>query len=323
MNRAPRAWVLNLDAESELAAPRRYAPTRHLREIVERERAKLVATLLAPGDVLVTDEGLRGDPTLAERVADLEGVAWSPTPTALALLARAGARVPGTPSLEVLRTVNARPFAAAVREPFARSSFAKQVVTTREAALAQLALPAELGWLVRRTFGAAGRGRRRIHAGKPDAGELAWLDASLALGPLVIEPWVQVTTEFTRSGWVGADGVVTISRPCFQRTTEQGAWIATERAPVGEVAGEDDRALAGAFEAAGRALAGAGYVGPFGIDAYRHRRTDGRPGTVLNPLSEINARFTMDWALALSPTEQAREAGARLDGLLEGAGGAS
>ena len=47
------------------------------------------------------------------------------------------------------------------------------------------------------------------------------------------------------------------------------------------------------------ALRSAGYVGPFGIDAWRYRRDDG--AIVLNPLGEINARMTfglVEWARA-------------------------
>lgn len=293
----PRAWVLNLDAESELAAAQRYAPTAHLRAIVERERTRLVGSLLRPGDVLVTEESLARDPLAA---AGLAGVAWSPTPTALALLRRAGARLDETPSLATLRTVNARPFAAAVRAQFAGASFEKSIASCLDEVLALLARPAPHGWLVRRTFGAAGRGRRRIASGRPRADETAWIEASLRIGPLVIEPWVEVLLEHTRSGWVGRDGAVTISRPCFQKVAEHGAWLGTERAARGALSREDDAALAGAFESAGRALAAAGYFGPFGIDAYHHRALDGSGRAVLNPLSEINARFTMDWATAMS-----------------------
>lgn len=308
----PRAWVLNLDAESELAAVRRYAPTAHLRAIVERERTRLLGTLLRPGDVLVTEAALARDPRLA---AGLAGVAWSPTPTALALLRRSGARVEAAPGLEVLRTVNARPFAAAVRAPLAGASFEKAVAATLEQTLALLAHPAPHGWLVRRTFGAAGRGRRRIASGRPRADELAWIEASLRIGPLVLEPWVEVTLEHTRSGWVGRDGVVSISRPCFQKVAEHGAWLATERAGRGELSRADDAALAAAFESAGHALATAGYFGPFGIDAYHHRALDGSGRNVLNPLSEINARFTMDWATAMSDARAPELALERLDSL--------
>ena len=218
------------------------------------------------------------------------------------------------PSVEVLRAVNARPFAALVRAPFARASFEKHVAHSLEHALELVARASDDGWLVRRTFGAAGRGRRRIARGTPTAAELDWLVASLRLGPLVVEPWVHVTREYTRSAWVHRNGEVVISAPCFQETTTQGAWVRTERAARGEVSHDDDARLGEVVEAAGRALAQAGYFGPFGIDAYRHR-VAGRAGDVLNPLSEINARFTMDWANAMATEPEKGEAVARLEKL--------
>jgi hypothetical protein len=294
----PRVWVLNLDAENELEAGSRYAPTRHLAAIVARESRRLLGTLVAPGDFVLDGRPLA--PEVAERVRGLPGLAWSPTPTALARLAAAGARLPAAPDPSVLGTVNARPFAAAVRMPLTGASFAKHVVGDLDSALTVLASsPARSGgdgWLVRRTFGAAGRGRRRIAAGSPDAAERAWLVASLRRGSLVIEPWVRVTREYTRSAWVTRRGAVVLSPPCFQETTASGAWTRTEPAEHGAVSRDDDARLAEAVEAAGAALAGAGYSGPFGIDAFRHR---GPRGEVLNPLSEINARFTMDWTTAM------------------------
>ena len=288
----PRVWVLNLDAEQELEAGRGYAPTDHLRAIVARERRRLIGTLGAPDIVLGEGELTAVE---RERVHGLEGLAWSPTPRALARLTAAGARPVAAPALDVLRTVNARPFAVAVRAPLAGASFAKLVVVTLEEALAALARPAADGWLVRRTFGAAGRGRRRIAAGRPTGAELAWLMASLRRGALVIEPWVQVTCEYTRSAWVTTCGEVVISPPCFQETTREGAWTRTEQAECGAVSREDDARLEEAVAVAGAALARAGYFGPFGIDAFRHKSARGE---VLNPLSEINARFTMDWSTA-------------------------
>jgi len=99
--------------------------------------------------------------------------------------------------------------------------------------------------------------------------------------------------------------------PCTQETTREGAWTGTQLAQAGELAHEDDSELEAAVESAGRALARAGYFGPFGIDAYRHRALDGSARTWLNPLSEINARFTMDWKLAMNPSGKYE----RLDGL--------
>jgi hypothetical protein len=306
VEREPRAWVLNLDAENELDAGPRYAPTRHLDAIVARESRRLVGTLVAPGDVVLTAADVDAEAS-ARNVRGLTGLAWSPTPRARRLLERAGATPVAAPEAAVLAAVNARPFAAQVRAPLVEASFAKHVATDLEQALALLGAPrgaAPDGWLVRRTFGAAGRGRRRIAPGRPDEAELAWLAAGLRRGPLVLEPWVRVTREYTRSGWVDRDGHVSMSSPCLQETTPTGAWVRTAPGASGDVAREDDARLASAFESAGRRLARAGYFGPFGIDAFRHRVPGravraGGAREVLNPLSEINARFTMDWTAGM------------------------
>ena len=292
---APRVWVLNLDAEHELEAGQRYAPTQHLRRVVARESQRLLGTLVPPGDIVVTEEQL-ADGT-ASIPAGLTGLAWSPTRRARELLTLAGATPVAALSPEVLATVNARPFTVQTRAPLVEASFEKYVALDLDQALARLARPASDGpdgWLVRRTFGAAGRGRRRLRSGRPTEAELAWLVASLRRGPLVIEPWVRVTREYTRSGWVASDGRVAMSAPCFQETTAEGAWTRTEAGQSGDISQADDARLAQAFERAGAALAQAGYFGPFGIDAFRHR-VPGGSRDVLNPLSEINARFTMDW----------------------------
>ncbi len=312
-----RAWVLNLDAESELEAARSYAPTRHLASIVTRESARLVGRLTAPGDVVITAEDVAKGSPAARAARGLRGVAWCPTPRALGLLASAGAVTAPAPDLAVIRRVNARPFAVDVRAPLAAGSFEKAVAHTLEEALALLAGSAPRGWLVRRTFGAAGRGRRRLSVGRPREDERAWLVASLRHGPLVVEPWVEIEREYTRSGWVGADGAITISRPCFQETTAHGAWTRTDCAGAGEVPREDDERLAETMQRVGEALVAAGYFGPYGIDAYRHQAANGARASVLNPLSEINARFTMDWATAFASDPLLGVAHARASGLLD------
>lgn len=298
-DRPPRAWVLNLDAEHELAVGRGYTPTRRIAAVVARERRRLVGLLVAPGDVVLDDPVLDDVPAACRGFA---GMAWSPTPRALSRLAAAGAVVAASPPVAVLRAVNERAFAAAVRAPLAGESFAKDVAVTLEQTLALLARPAEGGWLVRRAFGAAGRGRRRLPAGRPADTDRAWIAAGLRQGPLLVEPWVQVTREYTRCGWVRRDGTVVVAAPCFQATTPQGAWVHSERVGRGEIDRADDAVLAATVEATGAALWRAGYFGPFGIDAFRHRP----PGKVhapdvLNPMSEINARYTMDWSLPVEP----------------------
>ncbi|MAB80736.1 MAG: hypothetical protein CMJ89_15415 [Planctomycetes bacterium] len=305
MSTRPLAWVLNLDAENELEAGPGYTPARHIQRIVARERKHLFGTLVAPGDVVVEAGSTGGEESA--RARGLPGLAWSPTPRARALLARAGAIPVAGPTLETLRTVNGRPFALEVRATLREDGFDKHLARNLEQALALLAQPAREGWLVRRTFGAAGRGRRRIASGRPSSTELAWLVKGLRKGALIIEPWVTITQEFTRSGWVARDGHVSSAAPCFQATTREGAWRRTECAERGAITRAEDARLEGAFFAAGRALAGAGYFGPFGIDSFRHRC--GGPGSaeLLNPLGEINPRFTMDWVAGMS-ADQGRKA---------------
>ena len=293
-DRERRVWVLNLDAEHELEVRGSYTPSRHLEAIVRRERRRLLETLIAPDDVVLLEEA----DVKSGRAVDLPGLAWSPTRSALARLERAGARPVATPDVECLRSVNARPFAAGVRAALpGLEAFEKRVVSVLDEVLAALARPAAEGWLVRRTFGASGRGRRRIAAGSPDAAERAWLEASLRTGPLIVEPWVHVTREHTRSGWVERDGTVHVAAPCFQAVTREGAWTTTEAADV--IDRDEDARLEEAFRAAGSALAESGYFGPFGIDAFRYRTAGPGSPELLNPLSEINARLTMDWTTGM------------------------
>ncbi len=295
MNREPRVWVLNLDAEQELESGRGYQPSDRMRRIVDTQSQRLVGRLVGPDDIVLGEDDHGHDP----RARGLAGLAWSPTPWALARLTAAGATPAQTTPVEVLRAVNARPFAADVRTPLVDSSFEKHPAMTLEQCLERLAQPAPHGWLVRRTFGAAGRGRRRIRAGRPDDAERSWLVASLRRGPLILEPWVHITREYTRSAWIAPTGEVDLSRPCFQATTTDGAWTETVHAARGEVTSSDDDRLQQAVLRTGEALHAAGYSGPFGIDAFRHR-VPGSRVEVLNPMSEINARFTMDWAMAMS-----------------------
>ena len=326
------AWILNLDAEHELEAPRAYAPTGRLRAIVAAQRATLLGSLVPIGDlVLEAREGRVGSGTERWRALEVTGpgaarerlvardelagrpaVAWSPTAGVRRLVEGSGlelATLPvgpwsgaagAPPDHALLARVNARPFAADLRRALPGDAFARDVVAELEPLLALLARPAPLGWLVRRSFGAAGRGRRRLAdltARRPDEAEVAWLRASLTRGPVTVEPWVEVVTEYTRSGLVRPDGSLLLSGPCFQEVARSGAWTRTEAAAGGEVAREDDAALARALEAAGEALAAAGYHGPFGVDAFRYR--DGAGGTRLNALGELNARYTMDWRPAM------------------------
>jgi len=73
-----------------------------------------------------------------------------------------------------------------------------------------------------------------------------------------------------------------------QRVDRKGQFAGIDLQPA-LTEGDRDRLLE-TVEAVTGALRRAGYVGPFGIDAWSYRREDGT--VLLNPLGEINARVT-------------------------------
>ncbi|HKO90692.1 MAG TPA: hypothetical protein VJU61_06050, partial [Polyangiaceae bacterium] len=82
-----RVWVLNLDAELELASRGQYQTRQQLARTLEPwiERAR---SLFSPGDRLLDDAEPLSPGTTAL------GVCWCPTPSALRRLARAGVTLP-------------------------------------------------------------------------------------------------------------------------------------------------------------------------------------------------------------------------------------
>ena len=104
---APRAWVLNLDAELELRHPDRYQPTQRTL-LACRHFESLARTLIRPGDLVLSREAA----PVRNSAAGYRGAAWCPTPSVLAFLERAGATLPAAPPLACLQRVNHRRFHA-------------------------------------------------------------------------------------------------------------------------------------------------------------------------------------------------------------------
>lgn len=285
---ARRAWLLNFDAEAELADPSARTPSR---AIVERARslAGSVGALLGPGDVVLD----RAGPPLPAglRLA----CAWCPTPGALAEITRAGLDAPAAPPLAVLRSVNHRRFSAEL----GRALPGARYVATRAALDDALAGPSPTGrWLLKRPFGFAARGRLRVGPGAPDAAAERWIEASLSSGEgLEVEPWVERAGDYGLHGHLEATGALTLGEPTTQRCEEGGAWLGSARAEAGELSGPELAALRGAAHEAAAALHAAGYFGPFGVDAFRFR--DGRGALGFEPRCEINARYSMGWAVGM------------------------
>jgi hypothetical protein len=290
---SPVAWLLNFDADEELAVGAGYNPSRATLERLRELPARLVG-LVRPGDVVA------GDEPLDERFL---GLAWCPTPRARARLAALGVRVPRAPALEVLRRANHRRFAAELGDGLPGAAF---VGAVGEVA-ARVAQPTPSGrWLLKRPFSRAGSGRRCVPSGELGAADGAWVTASLARDGLQVEPWVELVVEVALHGFVAEAGAITLGELCAQEVDRHGAWQKSARAPdAGAV--DERRALFAAAERAGQALRGAGYFGPFGIDGYRYR-DDG--AVAFNPLSELNARYTMGWAVGMGARRPDREVSA-------------
>jgi hypothetical protein len=151
--------------------------------------------------------------------------------------------------------------------------------------------------LIKRLFGFAGRGQLRLAPGPVDPAARAFLERALREDDAVtVEPWLERTGDFALHGYLASDGVCTLGDPTVQEISPRGVWRATRRAgPDDLVAGESERLVALA-RAAAKALRGAGFHGPFGLDALRFGGPGGSPELVR---CELNARYTMGWALGM------------------------
>ncbi len=279
------AWVLNLDADLELA-DRRYAPSAAVRAAMAPRVATLAASLLGPDDVLVSDD----DPPRS--AAGLVGRAFCPTPRAIALLVRVGARPAPHPGVEILREVNGRAFAASLGPTLPGAVFARDADVALRALDARPSVAAQ--WRVKRAFGMAGRGQRPIAPGAATDADRAFLRKAIAAeGGVMIEPDVAIVRELAVHGVVAEDGSWRLGRLVAQECDAHGQWLGS--APAEDVDASLRAALSSEGDRVARARGAAGYWGPFGVDAFLYRDLAG--AVHLQPRSEINARYSMGFAV--------------------------
>jgi ATP-grasp domain len=285
-----KVWVLNLDAEFELASPGPYQTPDRVAKALE-PWAQKARVLLAPEDQLI--ETWSADPA---RAADAIGACWCPTPSALRRLSRAGVRLPPSPSLTVLQRVNDRRFYLGLGGGAPGAIYVEQPEQLEAALAARSGAP----WLFKKPFGFAGRGQRRIGR-EVTADDRRWLSDGLRQGGLLAEPWLELEREVCLHGNIDASGAVQLGQACLQRTDAQRAWVSSTRAGPDDLTPAQRSALTSSAERVAEALIRAGYFGPFGIDAYLWRNAAGN--LELNPLSEVNARFTMGFSLGMRAAE--------------------
>lgn len=278
-------WLFNLDADIELAMGKGYSPSHAVLAAMTAPRARLAAELARPGDGVVVEDasGAR-----IEGANDTRGRAFCPTPRAIALFRRLGVEPEPHPPVEVLRRVNGRAFSAALGQTLEGAVFATSVEEARRVIAS--APPIGAQWRVKRAFGMAGRGQRPIAPGALGDADAAYLRASIERdGGIQIEPEVELVRELGLHGVRDATGELRVGRLVEQRCDATGQWL--ESRPATDVIAE--RRLREELERVASALAGAGYFGPFGIDAFEYRvDTELR----FNPRSEINARYSMGFA---------------------------
>ncbi|AKV01021.1 hypothetical protein AKJ09_07684 [Labilithrix luteola] len=281
------AWVLNLDADLELGARARYAPTKKVLAAMRPHVEALRGSLLGPDDMLV-DETTPPDSAKA-RV----GRAFCPTPRALAILRRAGAVPEPHPNVAVLREVNGRAFCTSLGPTLEGGAF----VTDLHEAVRKLegAPPFADAWRIKRAHGMSGRGQRVVRAGQLANDDLVFLRAGLAEAGVQIEPNVTIEAEYGLHGVLAQDGSLELGRIVRQICDARGQWTKTELAahvPSSIVAAFEDE-----VRRVGKALSEAGYFGPFGVDGFSYR--DARGETLFQPRSEINARYSMGFGIGL------------------------
>ena len=305
-----RLWVLNLDAERELALPDGYTRPQVMAEQI-REQSASTRDLVRDEAVLALDatkapEGANGETVVA---------AWCPTPSALALVRRVGLTVPPAPPVDVLRLANHRRFQHDVaRRTDDGASFSRHTafvepdadLETQVRSLAErLSNPPPIGagWHLERAYGFAGKGARRLTR-PPTADDMRWLRDSLTRGGILVEPWVPIVRELSLHGFVGAPSVV-LGEPCALVCDEFGApsSVTVLRREPGTFTTEHVvPRLRDAARTAAESLRSIGYFGPFGIDAFVYR---GERSEHLNPLSDLNARFTLGWSTGMGEKREA------------------
>jgi hypothetical protein len=293
-----RAWLLNFDADDELARGRTYGgpppPTqRRFTDLVMR------ATGLVPeGDARIGSEDSCGDGgAVARAPSGAAGYAFCPTPWAIEALKRAGARPPLAPSFELLRRVNDRGFAARLGYVLPGGAFVERAEEIASACARAAEAAADGQVLLKRAHGFAGRGRRKVNGKALSPEDVAWCAASFRRGGLLVEPFARVTLDAALHGFVARSGAVTLGAVTIQTCEPSGAWRSTALASDDALSGDERERVHEAARTAAEALVRAGYFGPFGIDAFRYDA--GRGQSAFHALCDLNARYTMGFGVGM------------------------
>lgn len=283
-------WILNLDAELEFAALRRgasYAPSRDLVRSMARA-LPAARELMGPGDCELQESLAAG-----RSLHGLQGRAFCPTPGVAERFRSLGVIPEAWPEFATIEQVNDRGWALKHGLGPEDAAFFEALPELESFLTAR---PKAQDWLAKRALGTAGRGQRPLRAQQLSEADRQWLRASWPLGGVLLEPRRKILAEYSLHAWLAPDGGLRRGRPVAFDTRSR-AFTAARLMLAGECSRAELEALEQSLESTAKGLHRAGYFGPFGIDAYAW--SEGPESRCFEPLSEINARYTLAWALGM------------------------
>jgi len=278
------AWLANLDADRELSDPKRYRDTALPAQRLDELRTRML-DLIAPDDLVISNDLA----SLHARDTRLTALAFCPTPSARQQLERAGYTPPDAPALDVLQRVNHRRFCAQLGQTLPNATY----VDNMEALEQHLRTPSPTGtYVIKRAFSFAGREQRRVRDGLLDEPTRGFCRRSFGNGEGVqVEPWFERVADYGKHGYLSREGELFVGATRQQHVDNMGRF--ESMSATSDITATDDALLDEELKRVASALHNAGYFGPFGIDGFRYRLSDG--AIALNPRCEINARFSMGY----------------------------
>jgi len=319
----PRFIFGNFDFEHELAAPQ-HAPN-SARLQLHAELSWHLTAFAAPDDFVLlpqqpTNEFLSewsqltggcrivSQPATAQSLSNNDTLAhaWGWSQRARTLALQAGSQVQAA-ALEIVRLANSRRCSVEIENRLGLTLPGSFVVTTMNQLAAELqrfnARQPAGQWVIKAEYGMSARERLLGRGIDLNASAHGWLEKRLRRGEwLVFEPWLDRAAE---AGILldvppssASDSTIRIIAVTELLTNEHGQYIGT-RIDTGFA--HDMKCHTPAHNPVTTALDVAeelqrlGYFGPLGIDAmqYRSVHTDTPVSTLIRPIQDINARWTM------------------------------
>jgi hypothetical protein len=275
-------WLLNPDAELELARPVAYSPKRHVIQAM-RAHAEKFSWLTGSDPSSFLDELPVGNGARA--------LLWCATPRGLASAERAGFKVPPAPSLSALTAANLKGNVEALGLPRPKVRAFVRNQAELDAVFACLRDTELLR--IKRALSFAGRAQRRLSR-ELSPQDRRYLSEAFNMGGVLVESEQRVEREWSIHGVVWGGPLkfggesrfdVVLGDACAVVADEHGSVTSIQADVPGPAALRD------AATRAARGLYELGYFGPFGLDFL-----EGDHGLVA---SDLNARFTLGWSIGM------------------------